>query len=213
MVRINLLPREISEKRKFESAVKVAAVAALIVYLVLFAVFGIMNWIVSQRVAELQSHKDLAATLTAQADALRIFEDKEASLTQRQTVMQEAVKQRVDWGRVLNEISLVLPADVWLETLRADQNTGLILGGLAVDSDTEVPDVGHKAIARTLVRLTNIELLRDVWLNSSAKEIFTGVDGAENSVLRFEISCGVLSAEPAVDAEDAVPATSTEPAQ
>ncbi len=213
MVRINLLPREISEKRKFESAVSIAAVVAVIIYLVLFAVFGFVQWIVSQRTAELQSHIDLAATLNAQANALQIFEEKEADLDRRQTLMLEAVKQRVDWGRVLNELSLMLPGDVWLEELTADQTTGLMLRGMAVDSETDVPDLGHKAIARTLVRLANIELLRDVWLNSSAKEMYTGTDDTESPVLLFEIACGVLSAEPTSAAGASAPSPPTESTQ
>ncbi|MCL4554400.1 MAG: PilN domain-containing protein [Actinobacteria bacterium] len=194
MVRINLLPREISEKRNFETAIKIAALAALVVYLVLFAVFGFTQWMLSQRTAELQSHKDLAATLSAQASALQIFEDKEADLAQRQIVMQEAVKQRIDWGRLLNELSLVLPTDVWLDSLQAAQDTGLTLSAIAVDSATDVPDMGHKAVARTLARLANIEMLSSVWLTSSQKTELPGVaDAPGQPVLRFQVTCEVMS--------------------
>jgi len=204
MARINLLPREIAEKRKFERRTGVALVAGLIVYAVLLVIWAGLGWAVSQRNVELQSHLDLAASLSAQAEAFKIFEDKEADLDRRAGIADVALASRADWARIANELSLVLPPDVWLSELRASEQEGLLLRGLAVDLATDVPDAGHKAVARMLVRLGNLELLQNVWLTTSGKAMFTVGDEGERPVIEFEVTTGVV--RPPAPAQVATPA-------
>lgn len=213
MARINLLPRAIAEKRKFERRIGFALVAGLIVYAVLLVIYAGLGWAVSQRNVELQSHLKLAASLSAQAEAFRIFEDKEADLNRRAAIAEVALAGRVDWARIANELSLVLPPDVWLSELRASEQDGLLIRGLAVDLATDVPDAGHKAVARMLVRLANLELLQDVWLTSSEKVTFTVGDEGERPVIEFEVTTGVLRPPGPPQATAGVPAPPTPPAQ
>lgn len=192
MVRINLLPREIGEKRKYERRIGYALVGGAAVYIALFAIYAILSWTVTQRSVELQSNLDLAASLNNQAEAFRIFEDKEQDLVRRVAVSELALAQRVDWGRIANEVSLVLPSDVWITSMTGDEEAGLDLVGVAVDSATDIPDQGHKAVAKTLVRLSGLAQLRNIWLNSSVSSEFDLGAAEKHPILEFQISSDVV---------------------
>lgn len=169
MVRINLLPQEIIDKRKFERSLRYVALGCVVALAVLFGVYGLLAVQVGQANAELQDRQQTAANLRAQAEAFSIFEEKESDLEARLALSDEALAGRVDWGRLSTELSMIMPADVWLVSLRCHEEEGVTMLARAVDSDTDVPDVGHKAVAKTLVRLADLEQLSSVWLSSSMK--------------------------------------------
>lgn len=200
MVRINLLPQEIIEKRRFERDIRYVAFAAVIVLVVLFAVYGLLAIQVGQRNAELQDRQQTEANLRAQAEAFRIFEEKESELEARLQLADEALAGRVEWGRLANEVSLIMPADVWLVTLTCDEDQGLSMFARAIDNESDVPDVGHKAVAKTLVRFADLDQLSSVWLNSSIKTEYE-----EQPVIDFNVTTAVE--RPGLDEDtDGVPA-------
>jgi hypothetical protein len=203
MVRINLLPREILQKRRFERDVRYVVLAGVAALMVLFAVYGLLAFQVGQRNSELQERKQTVANLEAQAEAFAIFEEKESDLEARLVLADQALAGRVDWGRVANEISLVIPSDVWVVTLTADEEAGVTMFARAVDSLTDVPDVGHKAVAKTLVRLNDLEQLSSVWLSSSIKTEYE-----EKPVIDFNITTAVERPDLEQDT-DGVPAPPT----
>ncbi len=200
MVRINLLPQEIIEKRRFERDIRYVAFAGVIVLVVLFAVYGLLAIQVGQRNAELQDRQQTEANLRAQAEAFRIFEEKESELEARLQLADEALAGRVEWGRLANEVSLIMPADVWLVTLTCDEDQGLSMFARAIDNESDVPDVGHKAVAKTLVRFADLDQLSSVWLNSSIKTEYE-----EQPVIDFNVTTAVE--RPGLDEDtDGVPA-------
>jgi Tfp pilus assembly protein PilN len=100
-----------------------------------------------------------------------------AETAARVTAVSGALQRRVSWDRVLRELSMVLPSDVWLTTLtaKAPQSailtvpaaaptpgatpTGLVIGGYTYSQD---------AVARLLSRLQVVPDLTNVQLQSSA---------------------------------------------
>lgn len=203
MVRINLLPQEIVEKRLFERNIVYVLLGGAITLIVLFAVYGLLLMQVSQRSAELQDRQQTEANLRAQAEAFKIFEDKEVQLEQRLELAAQALDRRVDWGRFSNELSLVLPSDVWVVNLTCDEEQGVTMLARAVDSPTDVPDVGHKAVAKTLVRLSDLEQISSVWLGSSIKTEYE-----ERPVIDFTVTTAVERPS-SLENTDGVPAPPT----
>lgn len=203
MLRINLLPQEVLEKRRFERDIRYVALGAVAVLLVLFAAYGVFAIQVNQRNAELQDRKQTAANLEAQAEAFAIFEEKESELEKRLALADQALAGRVEWGRLANELSLIMPAEVWVITLTGDEEQGMTMFARAVDSETDVPDVGHKAVAKTLVRLADLDQLSSVWLGSSIKAEYE-----EKPVIDFTVTTAVQRPGLAGD-EDSVPAPPT----
>ncbi len=81
---------------------------------------------------------------------------------QRATALQGALNGRVAWDRVLREISLVLPSDVWLSAMTLNApGTGQ---GLSINGST----YSHDSVARLLSRLAVVPDLTNVQLQHSA---------------------------------------------
>ncbi len=203
MIRINLLPPEIIEKRKFEGRITYVGLAALVVVILLGVVYGFMVWQVSGKNDVLQQNKEAATQLLNQANSYEVFQEKEDLLDARMAVAAQALANRADWGRIANEISLILPSDVWLVYMAGSEEAGMEIAGNAVDSDADVPDVGHKAVAKTLVRLADLELLNNVWLTSSAKADYADTG---KQVIEFTITAGVVRSAASMDSSANVPA-------
>lgn len=203
MLRVNLLPREIIEKRRFERYLGLVVIAGVLAMLVVFVVWGIMAISVSSRNEALQKDVQTAAQLAQQADAYQIFEQKEETLKTRTGIARQALDQRIDWGRLMNEFSLVLPPDVWAVGIRAYEDQGMNLDLIAVDSSTDVPDVGHKTVAKTLVRLADLEQVENVWLLQSTKSFFDGEDGP---IIQFQVSSSIVRPPAESTATASVPA-------
>ncbi|TLM80340.1 MAG: hypothetical protein FDZ70_01160 [Actinobacteria bacterium] len=170
MVRINLLPPEIVEKRKAEKTFSYVALAGVAAVAVLLLVYGVALFIVGGRSQELQSKQDQAVGLQKQAEAFRVFETKEKDLADRQEIADEALSARIDWSRLFTEISLVLPSDMWASRIKADEERtpNVQVEGSALDPE-DTPDSGHKVIAKALVRFADLDQLANVWLTKSEK--------------------------------------------
>ena len=188
MMRINLLPPEILERRKSERRVVWALVAAIGVALVLVGVWSFAHMRLSDKERELAQLEQLVQSTEAQAEQLAIFEARASELESRRLVAEVALGDRRNWGKLYDELSLVLPADVWLQMMTASEDEGLVLNGYALDSATDSPDSGHKPIAKTLVRLADLKDLYDVWLTNSAKATYL-----EQPVIQFSLTAGVAS--------------------
>lgn len=167
MFRINLLPKEVLERRKYEDVfgwVFLGAVAAIVV------AFGFYGWFWFQanlKQGELTSIQEQSKQYDEEAQQLSIFENKEQELQKRQDVAQTALAGRVNIGQAANDISLVLPDEVWLDTLTIDQLTGMTLQANTPRTPGESTDVAFKSVAKTLVRLNEIPELLDVWLSTA----------------------------------------------
>jgi Tfp pilus assembly protein PilN len=213
MVRINLLPREITEKRKFENRIGWVVLFGLAAIAVVAVVFVGLLLVVGAQNAELQQQLEANAQVSQQAEAYAIFEQKESELAARASVADEALVGRVEWARIANEVSLVLPTDMWLESMIADEEAGLELLGHALDPETDSPDVGYTAIAAMMVRLSELELVSSVWLDSAEKTIFGEEDWGGPTIL-FQVSTSVVdSAAEETQSASSVPAPPSQPAE
>ncbi len=93
----------------------------------------------------------------------------------RVSALSSALTRRVSWDRILREISLVLPNDVWLRTMSATSPTpasgsspaatppGLPPTLMTIEGST----YSHDAVARLITRLSVIPDLKNVWLTKS----------------------------------------------
>ncbi|MDA3935496.1 MAG: hypothetical protein PF636_01335 [Actinomycetota bacterium] len=187
MVRINLLPPEITEKRKYESMFGVVLIVGIVVLALVFAGYGWLEFQVGTKQNELQGRQTQAAQVLAQAEAFSVFEQREGVLDQRLATAQLALSGRVDWGRLVEELSLVLPDDTWVVSMRCTE-AGLTLSCVALDDDLTSSD--HKAVARTLIRLSQLEQLNNVWLSTSTKSVLSEGDW-EQPIITFSVNTGV----------------------
>jgi Tfp pilus assembly protein PilN len=167
---VNLLPRDDprSRSRQTNPVVLGGVVGAVAATAILAAVF----LTVSAGVADKQERLDAAqAELDATpvpppADASGATLEQEKSA--RVVALSTALGARIAWDRVLREISLVLPEDVWLSTLSAKAPvaaaTGTPVAGFTITGKT----YSHDGVARLLGRLAVVPQLTGVQLQHSS---------------------------------------------
>ncbi len=167
MLRINLLSRDIIERRRYENWYPYAfIVTAVILGILLFA--GAVLWYVGySKEASLQQLHEVSQQLKTQADAFGIFEQKEQDLVKRQQVAQAALANRINMGQVANDVSLVLPDEVWLSELDLSEVDGVHMVGNTPQSASRSMDVGYKSLAGMLVSLNQLPQVYDVWLTNA----------------------------------------------
>jgi hypothetical protein len=178
MIRINLLPPEIVQKRKDEKRWRWVAFGGVVAFVIVGLVFAVLQLQVAGKQYEVSSVRQQAEALKQKADKFKIFQDKKTDLETRKQIAAGALAGRTDWSKVLSEICLVLPSDIYLtrigamEPKMAPPTTGKVsIDGKALDYPNDVPDVGYKSVAKLLVRLAELDDIENVWLTYSSKPV------------------------------------------
>ncbi|HEX7256310.1 MAG TPA: PilN domain-containing protein [Gaiellaceae bacterium] len=198
---VNLLPRDEGRTRRQPGAVSLTAVlGAVLLTAVLCGWFLTASSGVSDKQAELDARRaELAAIPPPEApDASQttLVAEKDARLT----LLGQALANRIAWDRVLREVSLVVPDDVWLESMNTSgpdpaaaaaapppgQAPTTAAGGFAITGYT----YSHDGVARLLARLAVIPHLENVKLGSSVLD-----SEGPRSVVKFAISADLRKAQ------------------
>jgi Tfp pilus assembly protein PilN len=187
---VNLLPRDEKRQRQQPGAVLLTGVlGGVLVVAVLAGAFLMTSSKVSDRQAELDALRAELAAIPPAPQAPVDSSGLETQKNDRVTVLGKALGSRVAWDRVLREVSLVLPEDIWLESLTAnaaDPNFTPTPG------KTEAPPGGftisgysysHDGVARLLARLSVLPELDRPTLGSSVIDTTKARD-----VVKFTIS-------------------------
>jgi Tfp pilus assembly protein PilN len=190
---INLLPRDDSKRQRYQpGAVALTAVlGSVLVTALLAGLFLKTTSTVGERQAEVDA---LRAELAASPPPPRETAGSglEAEKSQRVAILGKALGARIAWDRVLREISLVLPEDVWLETLNATgpDQAAVPQPGAAAPSNGAFTITGysysHDGVARLLARLSLMPQLEKPQLGSSALD-----KSKPRGVVKFSISAGL----------------------
>lgn len=185
MIRINLLPPEITEKRRWEERWVYVYLGAAAVFIALAIFWFVMFLQVTGKQSDVDIKVQQAQNLQTQANSFKVFEDRQQDLKARQTTANKALVGRLDSSRLFNDLALILPADAWLTSLHLDQKA-FSIKGLAVDSQGDMTSMGFKPIAKLLVRMADLRQLENVWLNTSARAVVL-----DQPVMNFDVSADV----------------------
>jgi Tfp pilus assembly protein PilN len=199
---INLLPPEIREKRAAERRILVMIASGVAVLMVLLGVYVFLGILVGQEQGILASLENQNARTEQAIKEYQVFETQRLEVETKKKTVSDAIKGEIPWFKLLNELSLVIPSDVWLTGFTGHEVDGVQIQAQAVDSASDSPDGGHKPVAKWMVRLSEIPMLTEIWLASSAK--------GEGTVL-FATTAKVRSpaSPPSVTAPPSAPSTST----
>jgi Tfp pilus assembly protein PilN len=202
---VNLLPRD-EAKRSFEAkrgvvfggAAGAALATAALASMMLSAggsVAGKQDELDALR-AQILAVPTVPVVDTSEADALA------AEKGARVGALSAALAGRIAWDRVLRQVSLVLPEDVWLTklTAAAPTETAPIGSGFTLTGAT----YSQNGVARLLSRLTVVPDLGSVRLQSSQSQLVNG-----RELVQFTILAGVRS--PGAAAPVTVPASDQVP--
>jgi Tfp pilus assembly protein PilN len=180
---VNLLPRDGSRSSVKPTGPLITGVVAAVVVTTVLAAGFLMQ---SAKVAEKRNDLDAARAELAlvpppappQAVDTNGLAGQEAA---RAAALQAALSGRVAWDRILRDVSMVLPEDVWLSSL-------ILVAPLPGDTTgTPFQMIGnaysHEGVARLLSRLALITDLTNVRLDHSNKQV-----PGHKSIVEFKIN-------------------------
>ncbi len=195
---VNLLPRDESRTRRQPGAVSLTAVlGAVLLTAVMCGWFLMASSGVSERQGELDGLRAELAAIPPPPPPPESHSNLVAEKDARLTLLGKALASRIAWDRVLREVSLVIPDDVWLEAM----NTNGPDPAVAAPLPGQAPAAGggfnitgytysHDGVARLLARLSVIPHLENVKLGSSVLD----TEGKRPTV-KFAINATLRAAE------------------
>ena len=217
MKAVNLLPREVTKTKSERPSAPliVGFVTGVFVLVVLAAMFFKESATVSHKRTELQAARAELAQVPAPAPPDTAVTKLSGEQANRVAALQSALNSRVAWDRVLREVSLVLPKDVWLSslTLQAPAAATAIPGTTPgsttppTTTTTTTPQAiapapsdfvmsgnafTHVDVARLMARLALVPDLENVTLNHSTRA--TGTTPGVKPSVEFSVVAGVRSA-------------------
>jgi Tfp pilus assembly protein PilN len=190
---------------------------------------------VTERETEVAQLKRENAAATRQARRLTPYVQFQTLHEERLATVSSLADSRFDWERVIRELSLVLPADVWLTELNASAS-GAAEGGSGLSGSIVGPSmelegctVGQESVARFVTALKDIDGVTRVAVASSelpSKAEGEASSGGEESeggsecrtrknIAKFKIVVAFDAAPVPITAEGEgeAPATATETAE
>jgi Tfp pilus assembly protein PilN len=206
---INLIPPE--QRRGLDAPIRTGPLA----YLTIAALAGILIAVlalvttsntISHRRADLASLEQRKAAAEAKLQSLQPFATLRTVADQRTATVSNLARSRFDWVRVMNELSRVLPSDVWLVNITGTVNPQVQADGGAKVTTRDSVDgpaleligctTSHDAVAGFVSDLKEIDGVTRVGVNSSDRPDRTTAGSTaasgddcrtKDSVTRFEI--------------------------
>jgi Tfp pilus assembly protein PilN len=212
MKRINLLPPEARVKASRERGLLYAVLLLVLVVAVLGLVYVWQGRQVGEKQAELDQLNTETAAVQAEAAALAPYALIQTERTNMSQTARSIYDARVRWSTILQELSLVIPEEVRLQTLAATVPATMQPGAPpAAGPVAETADVTftgqtltHEDVAEFMTRLGLIPQLKSIKLVSSAEATDEATAGA---VVTFTVTAALrpyAAAPPATTLQAAV---------
>ncbi len=176
-IRINLLPQEILEKRKAEKILSFLIIGIVGIFTVAIVAFLVVFGMVDGEANKLEDLKTDNFRYEQEIAKIADFEGSKIFVEERLQVVNAAIAGKYSWSKWLNNLSLLIPNEVWLDSLDIGAEGDVAFAGTAL-ADTDSRQLGQKSVAKWLVRLSQLDDLSDVWLDTSKKSF-----GAEREPL------------------------------
>jgi len=199
MKRINLLPPEARVKASRERGLVYAVLLLVAVVVVLGLVYVWQNGIVNSKQNELAQIQAQQAAVAAEAAKLAPYAQIQATRTAMTVTGKGLYAARVPWSTILQEVSLVIPENVRLQSMACAVPLTMQPGAAAAPATsaatTDVTFTGttytHQDVAEFMTRLGLIPQLKNIQLGSStgAAAATTGTTGGSTqSTVTFTVT-------------------------
>ena len=234
---VNLIPLE--ERRGEKTPLRTGPASYAIVGLLAVALLGVTLMVltgnqISDRKAEVSKLEAQVAQTQARAKQLSSFGEFAALQKARQDTVSNLATSRFDWERVLRELAIVAPSDVWLTDVTGSASAGSAPSGSTTSGASSATEGilgpslqiqgcsdGHEAVAQFLAALRDIDGVTRVSVLNSDRQDSSGAStstssGAstscpsKDSVSAFQIVMAFDNA-PVAGTATASPAPSTPP--
>lgn len=163
--KINLLPREIRDQRRFElwyPWIAIAVVAAILVLLIVFSFLMLNN---SSKASELAAIENETEVTASQADQLKKYQDMKELNDGRETISNEALQDRMDPFILGVALTKELIGNASVESIEFNDKDGMIIDAVIEDSGGNPDEKDWRGVAESIDRLNASSVFRNVWLN------------------------------------------------
>jgi Tfp pilus assembly protein PilN len=191
---VNLLPpkhrpRQATGGKSGSSFVLVGVLGAIVVAVLVYVLSANSINDSKTKIAEAQAE---TARANAQADALGAYGNFAKVKQQRVASVKDLAQKRTDWERVVLELAHVLPSGVWITNASAsDSGDPAATSGSPTAAPSTTTGGGasldlagcatsQKAVARTIVRLRQMQGASDVSLDHSTRPAASGSSGGDS---------------------------------
>ena len=234
---VNLIPPE--ARRGEKAPMRTGALSYVVVAALAAALIGVTGVVltsnqISDREAEKSSLEAQLAEAEARAERVSAFAEFASVQQAREQTVEGLAKSRFDWERVLRELAIVIPDDIWLGGLTATVSPAVQLkasGSSGSGSEADLSSVvgpslriegcgtGHEAVARFLAALRDIDGVTRVSVTTSTRPESSGSSGSGSggsagdcATRSFISSFGIVVAFDAVQVGTSTEDTGTAPA-
>ncbi|HET7488241.1 MAG TPA: type IV pilus assembly protein PilM [Acidimicrobiales bacterium] len=163
--RINLVPREVAVVREQRRQLMLAGAGVGGLGVLLLAAWGAQAGRVASEHRRAVASEQQAAALQRQVDSLADVVTLDTDLAQRRAQVASVLTNDVAWTRLFNEVSTVLPDDVWLTSFTGAQGK-VTFSAKGFD---------QTSTARWLQRVGELKSLSALWVSTSTKSGEGGV--------------------------------------
>lgn len=184
---INLLPPELIEKRLTEKRIVYLLGILIVLFLLMSFVFMVTYGKEFQENVKLSQINAENKKLEKAIAEFKIFEERKAEVQRREEILSKAMAGEIPWYKILNELSMVIPSEVCLQTLDLDSIEGLKVTGYTYD---------YSSVAKWMVRMGEIKELNNVWVETAVKAKEQDKDVVQFS-MTAELAGSTASGQPA----------------
>lgn len=166
LYKINLLPAEIIQQRKYEAWYPWIVSITAILVMVLGLLFAWSSLVLDGQMTELNGIEQEVTATQKQADSLKSYEAEAKDHKFRETIVTKALKNRMDPYLLAVTVTKYIPANVWLTNITFSETEGFTLQGLLQDVGTNPETRDWRGVAQCVDDLESSALLRKVWLTT-----------------------------------------------
>jgi Tfp pilus assembly protein PilN len=182
MRRVDLVPASYREQRRQRQTLSGIIVIGVVIALLLFGWWFLLGQQINDQEAVLADVQARNARLEADIAELQRFADLEAEVNAKVTALQTVMVGDVNWPKVLTEVAVVLPGEVWLTEFTASAGAtegstpvGTETAPVRVADDSPIGRVSFKGrsltmpgVAKWLIRQMSVKDFQAVWLTTAA---------------------------------------------
>jgi Tfp pilus assembly protein PilN len=174
--RVNLLPREIRERRRARQRVATVVAAAVGVIVILVGAYVIQAVRLHSEQNKLDAQNEQNNALKSRIAALTDFDRLNKELDAKSKLVASLTQDEVRWSVLLADVSIVIPSDAWLGgftgNVTAAAGAGGSLGSIQMNGTTFT----HLDVAKWLTRLDEVDAFLSPYLTLSTKAAVNGVE-------------------------------------
>lgn len=160
-VKINLLPSEIKKKRAAEKGFVLLIGVMVIVIGICSLITAFLFMKAATETRGLEAKKQEILSINNQIKAYDIYKEREKQVKAHETALQKVIDNEIYWHRFINEMSMIIPSDITLGTLKLDEAGTITIEGAGFE---------YEKVAELLVRLTDLDMIQNIWLQKAENE-------------------------------------------